>query len=176
MSELHKPSWRKGSAKVVFPYLAKRFGLVDFFETGVGFGDTLIFMQPVFEQCYSIELMDWNYGLAAELFRYTPNVHLFHGDSGIILPELLRSAPQRPSLFWLDAHGVPGSEDGPLAAEIAAVQETSPDSLIAIDDVGQGTHHGEDLHGIDLKGWVKDYRFGRVMFLHRGHYDIPNLD
>src|ERR1035437_4558484 len=100
---LHVPNWSKGSAKAMFPYLAKRFALKHFVETGTGFGDTLIFMASAFEQCWSMETDNWKYELAGELFRYVMNVHLLHGDSGIILPGLLKAVPNERTLFFLDA-------------------------------------------------------------------------
>lgn len=178
---MKQPLWSKGESKVVFPYLARRYGLQTFIETGVGFGDTIAFMHPVFKDVYSIENHIWNFELASALFEFIPNIHLLFGDSRVVLPQLLEEIRNTPTFFWLDAHGIPGKDDGPLAAEIQAVMKYRPDALIAIDDVGQNTHHDVALSsveaaGVSLEGWKRDYRFGRIMFLHKGQYEIPKFE
>lgn len=168
------PQFSMGGGQAIFQYLGKLFGLKAFVETGVGNGDMIAFMHRVYENVYSIENDTWKYKLARRLFVYTPNVRIIFGDSGSELPRLLESTPNVPTFFWLDAHGQPGVDDGPVARELEAISRFRPNnSLIAIDDVGQGTHHDTDLHGIDTSGWVKDYRFNRIMFLHKGQYPIP---
>ncbi len=174
---LHKPSWAKGSNHAVFPYLAKLFDLKTFIETGTGFGDTLAFVHPVFDDCYSIESDEWKYSLALEQLRYHANVHLLFGSSATVLPELLSRIPVTPTFFWLDAHLEIGAEDDPLPSEVQTIQALRPDALIAIDDVGLGTHHDTKLSRITTLGdWKLDYRFKRIMFVHHGQYQIPNLD
>lgn len=177
-----KPSWKYGAGYAVFPYLAELFELKTFIETGTGFGDMLAFLQPAFDQCYSMEITSWNFSICRELFKYSKNVNLLFGDSTQLLPQLLKTLPSTKTFFWLDAHGdCKKGDPDPLAAEIRAIQELRPDALIAIDDVGQGTDHDVALTdvrnaGVSLDSWKLDYRFGRVMFMHRGQYDIPNLD
>ncbi len=178
---MHKPSWRKGSGKAVFQYLGKLFELKTFIETGTGFGDTLAFMHRVYDQCYSIEAHRWKYELCCEMFQYTPNVELLFGSSHELLPDLLKRIPNLPTFFWLDAHDQPGVDDGPLALELAAILYYRPDALIAIDDVGPDTHHDINLSRVKAShiptdDLVMDYRFDRVMFIHRGQYQIPDLD
>lgn len=159
----------------MFPYLARLFNLKVFIETGWGYGDTLAFVHPSFEECWSIEMADFKFKMAEECFRYVSNVHLVMGDSRIELPKILRTAPPRPTLFWLDAHGGENPVD-PLKAELEAIRDLRPDALVAIDDVGQNTHHDpglSELGSLDMPGWYRDYRFGQVMFMHRGQYPIP---
>jgi hypothetical protein len=174
---MKEPQWQVGGGQVVFAYLGRLFGLTDFIETGTGFGDTLVYMAHSFERCYSIEMDIWKQQLSRELFQFMPNITLLSGDSSRVLPELLEKLPDRPTLFYLDAHGIPGSDNGPLAKEIAAIMKYRPESLIAVDDVGQGSHHDVGLPdlGIDLTGWKIDYRFNRIAFMHKGQYNIPDL-
>ncbi len=174
------PNWHKGGGKVVFAFLAKHLGLKTFIETGSGFGDTAAFMHPVYEHVYSIELDDWKYELCKELFQFVPNVEILHGDSSTVLPALLDRIENKPTFFWLDAHGMPGQDDGPLGKEVKVILEKRPDALIAIDDVGQNTHHDVEMSslkkaGINLNRLTLDYRFGRIMFIHKGQYSIPEM-
>ena len=175
----NKPTWSKGAAKAMFPYLAQRYGIKYFVETGTGYGDTLIFMAPAFDQCFSIELHDWKYEVAETIFSHVPNVKLFHGDSKDQLQTILaeiKELPEGKTLFFLDAHGMPG-DDGPLAEEIAMIQAACPDALIAIDDVGTDAvhHHDPELPQIDLQGWTSLYKFDRILFLYKEGYDLSDL-
>jgi hypothetical protein len=175
------PQWSIGGAYSVFPYLAKRFGLKTFVETGTAFGEMIVHMYPTFDNLYTIERNDWCHRVSTAVLKEFTKVELLHGDSGAELAKLLKRIPNQPTFFWLDAHGpTPGVDDGPIAAEIAAIIINRPNSLIAIDDVGPGRHHDQNLSsvykaGVSLSGWTLDYRFNRVLFLHKGQFDIPYL-
>ena len=52
---------------------------------------------------YSIEVDEEKYELARQKFADKTNVHLFLGDSGQILPEVLKLVSE-PAVFWIDAH------------------------------------------------------------------------
>lgn len=176
---MNKPSWAKGGCRSVFPYLAETFGLKTFIETGTGNGETLAFMALKFDNLYSFETNDFKYEVARDMFQFVPKIHLLH-ESSSHLGELLKSLPVTPTMFYLDAHGIPGEDDGPLAEEIRAIQAYRPDGLVVIDDVGQNTHHDLNLSavrraGVDLSGWTLDHRFGRVLFMHRDQFNIPDL-
>jgi predicted O-methyltransferase YrrM len=177
---MNKPTWSKGAAQAMFPYLAQRYGIKYFVETGTGCGETLIFMAPAFTQCFSIELHKFKYEVAQAIFSHVPNVKLLYGDSKdqlkTILDELSQ-LPQGKTFFFLDAHGHPG-DDGPLAEEIALIQDACPDALIAIDDVGTEAvhHHDPELPGIDLRGWNSLYKFDRILFLYQEGYDLSDLE
>jgi hypothetical protein len=123
-----------------------------------------------------METDNWKYELAIEIFWGVANVRLLHGDSKNLLPKLLEAIPNKRTLFFLDAHGQIGKEDGPLEEEIHIIQKLRPDSLVAIDDVGINTHHDLNLHGIDVHGWKKEYKFNRIMFLHDGSYDLSEIE
>lgn len=179
-SELQGLKWSLGGCQVVFPRLAKCYGLRTFIETGLADGHTLSFVRTAFDECYSIERDDWHHRLGLLRFEYDPHVHIIHGDSGVELRRLLDRIPATPTLFWLDAHGEVGEDSGPLAEELAAIIELRPDALVAIDDVGHGRHHDPTLSEIrkvlPLDGLTLDYRVDRVLFVHRGQYEIPSLD
>jgi hypothetical protein len=172
------PQWSIGGAYAVFPFLATLFGLETFIETGTAFGEMVVHLYPSFDQLYTIEKSDWAYKISTAILARFNRIHLIHGDSGVELHKLLQHIPNTPTLFWLDAHGpTPGEDDGPITQELLAITEFRPNALIAIDDVGLDKHHDKELSrvGICMDEWVKDYRFGRVLFLHKGQYKIPEL-
>lgn len=171
------PNWAHGGAYVVFPYLAKKYGLNIFVETGCASGHMMAFMYPSFDKLYTIELSDWYYQLCSKIFFHFPKITIVKGDSGEQLPKLLDIIPNVPTLFWLDAHGEAGVDAGPLYKEIQSVVSNRSTSLIAIDDVGDTPerHHkvGPLTDYIRSLGWKAEYRCGKIMFAHAGNYDIP---
>ncbi len=68
------------------------------------------------------------------------NVHLYCGASADVLRRQRRLFADRPVLFWLDAHwcfaeGSAGEgSQSPLLAELAAIGQLHPDSVVLIDD------------------------------------------
>jgi hypothetical protein len=80
------------------------FNLETFVETGTCEGDTVEAVRPYFKNIYSIELHPNRYERCVNRFSGINNIHLFLGDSEVILSELLNKLPNRNILFWLDAH------------------------------------------------------------------------
>ncbi|WP_428389207.1 hypothetical protein [Mucisphaera sp.] len=104
---------------------ANRFGLKELIETGTHEGNTLAAVAEQFERLTSIELSDHYYDLACRRFDGDAKVRLLHGDSGKVLPEVVRLL-DRPALFWLDGHysqglTARGELDTPISAELEAV-------------------------------------------------------
>lgn len=96
-----------------------------FIETGSYGGDGIVAaLKAGFRDIHSIELSDFYYGLCTE--RYTQsNVHLYHGDTVDVLPEILKDIDE-PCTFWLDAHWCdPNTAKGkypiPLAQELKII-------------------------------------------------------
>jgi hypothetical protein len=117
---------------------ARRFGLDALFETGTYLGITVSAMLPHFSDIYSVELGADLYRKAQETFKGNPKVHLFWGDSGEVLGEVLPSLGKR-LLFWLDAHwsmGITarGKVDTPILEELRTIFSFCPDCAILIDD------------------------------------------
>ena len=54
-----------------------------------------------------IELSSALYAAAVRRFRRARNVTLLHGDSAVVLPDVLRDLHE-PAVFWLDAHFASG--------------------------------------------------------------------
>lgn len=112
-----------------------------FIETGTYRMGTTLWAASYFERVFSIE---------AHLERYRANaahpweerdvpVSLWHGDSAILLPQILKEHIHERALFWLDAHFM--DEDGyasecPVLAEIRAINEHpyANQHVILIDD------------------------------------------
>lgn len=109
---------------VVQSYL-KRFAIDEFIETGTYLGDTLAHIARSGIRCTSIELSRALYEAACDRFSGHKNVTLVQGDSGQVLPELIKDI-DRPALFWLDGHyssGITASAGThtPINAELQAI-------------------------------------------------------
>lgn len=118
----------------------KRYSLTQFIETGTHLGDTLAYIaQQKSVHATSIELDEAYYRSAKQRFVRCPNVTILQGDSGKLLPELVRQL-QTPALFWLDGH-YSGGDTGkgklgtPVSAELEAILDSPvKDHVILIDD------------------------------------------
>lgn len=99
------PNW--GKQQVVQSY-AKRFSSSVFVETGTYKGKMVYAMMPYVKTIYSIELDPTHLANARRRFAGYGNIHLLQGQSGEVLPEVLKEI-REPCLFWLDAHWSGGS-------------------------------------------------------------------
>ena len=116
----------------------KAFRLNVFVETGTYWGNTVEAMRGHFSEIYSIELSPELYENAKKRFSMDSGVHLFLGDSGKILREIIPALAQRP-LFWLDAHysegcTARGTVDTPIVQELEAILNLCPHGVVLIDD------------------------------------------
>lgn len=117
--------------------LVKESGLRNFVETGTYRGDTLAAVAPHVDTAFSIELDRSLYDAACTRFTGR-NVRLFHGDSTVVLPEVVRSL-DAPTVFWLDGHfsgGVTahGPTTTPIESELRCLLAERDAHLILIDD------------------------------------------
>lgn len=95
-----------------------------FVETGTYCGDTLAYLLNEFRALHSVELDDRMYQAAVERFRGFPHVRLYHGDSGVLLKQIVAELTE-PAFFWLDAHYSGGkTAKGPLETPIMQELET----------------------------------------------------
>lgn len=130
--------------------LADRHGLRHFVETGTAQGDGLAWAAQVksFATLHSIEIVPELVVAARARFASDPRVTVWEGDSGHVIPMLLRDLPPEPCLWWLDAH-FPGAHTGadyaaepdparrlPLQAEVEAIAALRPGArdVLLIDD------------------------------------------
>ena len=117
---------------------AKAHGLHTLVESGTYTGDTIAALLPHMDKIISIELSPEHHKNAVERF-HTSKVHLVFGDSGALMPNLLKTF-EGPALFWLDAHlsgvdSVGSHADNPLRRELQAIFENpAPESVVLIDD------------------------------------------
>jgi hypothetical protein len=127
-------------------HLIEAHGLTYFVETGTGQASSLCHMVNYFPmQVYcSCEFDENLYKAAQYCLRDALNVHIAHARSVDFLGNLLRYLPpDRPILFWLDAHFpdfVPADATSlylPLADELRIIAELRPhrQDVIAIDDM-----------------------------------------
>lgn len=136
---------RKGSPphlikqRIVKKY-ARQFSCEILVETGTYLGDMVYAMRKVFKELHSVEMGRDLYERAKIRFAGYTHIHLYHGDSGEILKDIL-SKLERPCLFWLDAHysaGVTarGAIDTPIEKELKYIfrHELAHRHVLLIDD------------------------------------------
>lgn len=118
---------------------ARAYELNILVETGTYLGEMIEAMLNDFTEISSIELSNDLYARAKERFQENTNVNLFQGDSGQILPKMLKKVRQ-PALFWLDAHyssGITskGALNTPIIDELEIIsRHPIKNHLILIDD------------------------------------------
>jgi hypothetical protein len=116
---------------------ARRFRT--FVETGTYTGEMLAAMRPYFADLISIELAPAIYTATSRRFAGDPAVHLLLGDSGELLPQVLRTL-DHPALFWLDGHYMGAGTgrtqvDSPIDDEMSALlRHPVRGHLVLIDD------------------------------------------
>lgn len=120
-------------------------GYPTFIESGTFLGDMSWHASPLFSQVYTIELDPELAKRAASRFAGVANVAVHQGESGRILPELLRSIDS-PCVFWLDGHfcgGITarGHMDTPIMAELKAIADhpVRPHAILIDDARAFGT-------------------------------------
>lgn len=127
--------------------LFKKYPNPYFLETGSNEGEGIqAALDAGFPQIYSIELLDNFYSYCMNKFSQNPNVHLFKGDSGLILADILSNIDDKIT-FWLDGHSSGGSPKGivssPLILEFEQIKgHRIKDHTILIDD---------------LRSWQREY-------------------
>lgn len=128
-----------GKQQVVIDYI-QRFSPAVFIETGTYKGKMVYAVQPYIKAIYSIELDKTHYMKAQRRFAGYPYIHILQGQSGEVLPEVLKNI-DKPCLFWLDAHYSGGStakgqENTPVIQELECIlnHKNANEHIILIDD------------------------------------------
>ena len=157
--------------KIVKEY-AKKFNIETFIETGTYKGAMVNAIKDEFKNIYSIELSKKLHEEANNKFSQYSHIKIIQGDSGKVLPKLLKNIKQ-PSLFWLDAHYSLGETaratlDCPILEEIRAIlSHNIKNHIVLIDDAwGFGM----------FKDWPKlnDFKEFVISINNHLHYEIKN--
>lgn len=130
-------------------------------ETGTYYGDMVAAQLGNFERIISIELSDKLYKKAVERFKGVENVTLLHGDSGKLLPAIVKTLHE-PATFWLDGHysrGVTarGDKDTPVKDELKAILNHHIRHKILMDDARHYTGDNDYPTIDEIKKAAKDY-------------------
>jgi len=136
-----------GKQQTVIEYI-KRFKPQVFIETGTYKGKMVYAVMPYIDNIYTIELSEFHFERAQNRFAGYPNIKIIQGQSGEVIPELMKNINQN-CLFWLDAHYSGGSTakgelESPIEQELECIMnhEKAKDHTILIDDarffVGKG--------------------------------------
>ncbi|MEK6285225.1 MAG: hypothetical protein AABO57_05750 [Acidobacteriota bacterium] len=118
----------------------ERFNVAAFIETGTYEGEMVDAVKTSFSRIYSVELDSALFERAESRFTLYEHITILRGDSGDILPQLLRDL-RVPSLFWLDAHyshGITarGELETPIMRELESILHHDVSGhVILIDDV-----------------------------------------
>lgn len=119
--------------------IQKERGFKTFVETGTNQGVMIEAVKNCFDSIYSIELDTDLFLKAKQRFSSDQHIHLFQGDSGKVLKEVL-DIISTPTLFWLDAHysgGVTAKAESetPILQELNLIfNHSSKGHVVLIDD------------------------------------------
>jgi hypothetical protein len=147
LSKYYAHKWSSQGSSLPPPHFVKevaireyaaKFGLRTFVETGTLFGEMVAAMTRNFDRIISIELDPTLASQARRRFKRYGNVTILQGDSGVMLPGVLRDIAE-PCLLWLDGHysgGVTarGNLETPVLAEITHVLGTPVEHVLLVDD------------------------------------------
>ncbi len=127
----------------------QQYGFNTLVETGTFMGDMVEAQKKNFKKVISIELAEELFKKATQRFEADNNVQIVQGDSGKVLPQILKDIHE-PVLFWLDGHysagaTARGEKDCPIFEEIDAILTSNhPAHGLLIDDarlfVGTGDY------------------------------------
>jgi len=109
-------------------------------ETGTYKGGMIAAIKDLCSEIYSIELDQDLYERATKRFVTDENIHLFQGDSAVVLPRILTHI-HSACVFWLDGHfsgGITacGTKQTPIWEELQTIVAHPGNAhVILIDDV-----------------------------------------
>ena len=113
-------------------YLKKAYQIDTAVETGTFMGNTTVFLSILFDDVYTIEIVEKTYTETASNLKDFSNVQCFLGSSDAVLVNLLPKLEGQRTLFYLDAHW---EDHWPLRQELVEISKTHHDNcVIVIDD------------------------------------------
>ena len=105
-------AWLRGGRQTPLPHLVKQMAVREYaqkhdlhvlVETGTWLGHMVNAVKDLFDEIYSIEIVEKLYQRAKRKFSRHQHITVLHGDSAQVLPAVLERVNQ-PCLFWLDGH------------------------------------------------------------------------
>lgn len=127
-----------GAPRADIQFLKTQHATRVFVETGTFQGETTRWAASIFDQVITIEGFKTHYESAARNLANLKNVECVFGDSRTALGQVLGKISHAPTLFWLDAHWMPGSfgdtAECPILEELNLIGEMSTAPIILIDD------------------------------------------
>jgi hypothetical protein len=148
---------------LVIEIYQKKYGSDILIETGTFLGDMVEAQRKNFRKIVSIEVAEELWKKAAIRFKRYKHISIIKGDSGIILPSIVKDLNE-PAIFWLDGHydfGITskGEKDCPILEEIDAIfkYNNGLNHILLVDDArsfdGQGDYPTID----ELTSYIKKY-------------------
>jgi hypothetical protein len=150
--------WQRNGSSFPPPHIVKqitveeyqqKFGHTILIETGTYLGTMVEAQKKRFKKIISIELGVDLFKNAKEQFKNDNNVIIMQGDSGEVLPKILKDLNE-PAIFWLDGHyseGITakGAKECPIFEELDAIFNSKKfNHILLIDDarcfIGQGDY------------------------------------
>ena len=140
--------WKESGCPIPPPHIVKqitiseyqqKYGYSVLLETGTYLGDMVESQKKLFKKVISIELGIDLYEMAKNRFMNDKNVEIKQGDSGKVLPEIMKDIYE-PIIFWLDGHyssGITalGDKECPIFEELEAIFNYNQyNHIILIDD------------------------------------------
>jgi hypothetical protein len=117
----------------------EKYGYTTLIETGTYLGNMVEAQKTRFKKIISIELGVELYEKAKERFKKDQNITLMQGDSGKVLPLIIKDLNE-PAIFWLDGHyssGITAKGDKicPIFEELDSIFNNKPlNHVLLIDD------------------------------------------
>jgi len=168
--------WKKNNCPVPPPNIVKeitiqeyqqKYGLMTLIETGTFMGDMVEAQKTRFHKIISIELDLKLFAKALKRFKNNRNVTILQGDSGNMLPKVLKEIND-PALFWLDGHysgGITakGDKECPIFEELDAIFSSKKlNHVLLIDDarhfIGKGDYPTIDKLTEFIRSKNKEYQ------------------
>ena len=166
-------NWEKTGKPIPPPQVVKLFKIRElqkkydcklFIETGTYKGDMIYALKNDFEQLITVELSEQYHQKAVEKFRNDKHINLLFGDSGILMPKIIKDIKVK-SLFWLDGHFSSGNTaqgelDCPIFGELDAIFSSPFKHVLLIDDARyfNGTNDYPTIEG--LKSYIEKNKPG----------------
>lgn len=166
-------NWEKNGKSIPPPQVVKLFKIRElqkkydcklFIETGTYKGDMIYALKNDFEQLITVELSEQYHQKAVEKFRNDKHINLLLGDSGILMPKIIKDIKVK-TLFWLDGHFSSGNTakgelDCPIFGELDAIFSSPLKHVLLIDDARyfNGTSDYPTIEG--LKSYIEKNKPG----------------